>query len=90
MNKNQKLGSGGDRSEFKPKTLILAANQKASGFFNYKENNIFGQCVKCGSDYMKFAVGGFCQDCQQRCELIMREHPHIAREIKNQGRGATV
>ncbi|MBA4121184.1 MAG: hypothetical protein H0X72_01800 [Acidobacteria bacterium] len=90
MNKNQKLGSGGDRSEFKPKIYYWRQTNKASGFFNYKENKIFGQCVKCDSDYMKFAVGGFCQDCQQRCEFIMREHPHIAREIKNQGRGATV
>ena len=87
MHENQKLGSGGDRSEFKPKTSLLAANQKALGFFNYRENNIFGQCVKCGSDYLKFAVNGFCQDCQQKVEFIIREHPHIARDAKNQKQG---
>ncbi len=58
--------------------------------FNYRKNASPSQCQRCGSDYMKFAVNNFCQDCQQRCEFIMREHPHIAREIKNQWRGATI
>ncbi len=42
------------------------------------------KCRKCSSDYMKFNVDGYCQDCQQKVEFIVREHPHIAREIKNE------
>jgi hypothetical protein len=68
--------------------FIVGGKPKGFDVLNYRKNASLGQCQRCGSDYMKFSVKGFCQDCQQRCEFIMREHPHIASEIKNQQRGA--
>ncbi len=56
---------------------------------NYSLSAHFGQsmkCQKCKSDYMKFAVDGFCQDCQQKVEFIVREHPNVARAARNQNR----
>ena len=47
--------------------------------FNYTQNRNAVQCLKCGSDYMRFAVDGYCQNCQQRVEYILREHPRTAR-----------
>ncbi len=80
--------TGATNTGFKPKTFINAGGiSKGFDAFNCRKNVSFGQCQKCGSDYMKFSVDGFCQYCQQRCEFIMREHPHIANEIKNRGRG---
>ncbi len=62
--------------------------------FNYKQFARFGQsikCRKCQSDYMKFSsIDGYCQDCQQRVEFIIREYPPIANQAKNQRRGATI
>ena len=31
------------------------------------------RCIYCGSDYMRHAVNGYCQSCQQRVEFINRE-----------------
>jgi predicted amidophosphoribosyltransferase len=64
---------------------FLNGNQKAVSAFDFNKNKPFGQCVGCRSDYMKFASGGYCQDCLQRVEYIVREHPHILRKIQNQG-----
>lgn len=38
-------------------------NQKALSAFDFNRKQMRGQCVKCRSDYMKFSVNGFCQDC---------------------------
>lgn len=89
MSKNERAGYGGDRSGLY-QNFIVGGKPKGFDAFNYRKNAPFGQCQKCGSDYMKFSVNGFCQDCQQRCEFITREHPHIVREIKNQRRGTAL
>jgi len=52
----------------------------------YFGNNcrLFGlqiQCRKCGSDFMKAALDGLCQDCLQRAEFVIRERPDIVRRI---------
>lgn len=60
-------------------------NQKAISAFDFNRKKNFGQCVKCRSDYMRFAIDGYCQDCQQRVEFIVRERPHVLRRIQNQG-----
>lgn len=55
--------------------------------FYYRQFDRLGQsikCMKCGSDYMRFSVGGYCQHCQQKVEFIVREHPHVARDARNQ------
>lgn len=31
------------------------------------------QCQGCGSDYMRFAVDGYCQWCQQEAEHAVRD-----------------
>ena len=46
--------------------------------FNFRGIATLRQCTKCGSDYLRFAVNGFCQDCLQRAEFVVREHPHVA------------
>jgi len=76
-------------SPSKPKSfLITGGDKKRSGFSNYRYSARFGQSVKCSqchSDYMKFSVNGFCQDCIQRVEYIVREFPHIARSARQEG-----
>ncbi len=47
-------------------------------------------CRKCGSDYHKFAVDGFCQNCQQRVEFIVREFPATANAARNKNEKAEV
>lgn len=46
--------------------------------FDYNRNMQQRQCKKCGSDYMKFSFQGLCQDCLQKGEYIVREHPATA------------
>lgn len=55
---------------------------------NYSRNNDFGQCLRCRSDYMKFALNGVCQDCQQKVEYIVREHPKYTQANTNGRRSA--
>lgn len=50
---------------------------KSFDAFNFKQNRHFSQCRQCGSDYMRFAQGGYCLGCQQKVEFIIREHPYI-------------
>jgi len=66
------------------KLIYADGKEEYSGFFNYRKSADSGQCKKCRSDYMKFSVDGFCQNCQQKVEFIVREHPHIARDARNQ------
>ncbi len=60
--------------------------EKRFDVFHYRQFDRFGQskCRKCGSDYMRFSVDGYCQNCQQKVEFIVREHPHLARDARNQ------
>lgn len=80
MNIKRKAESGAIRFGSNP-IDFLTGNQKAFSAFDCNRKQMRGQCVKCRSDYMKFAVDGFCQDCQQRVEFVRREHPHILRKI---------
>jgi len=64
---------------------FLNGNQKAISAFDFNRKQPFGQCVRCRSDYMKFAVDGYCQDCQQKVEFILREHQQVLKKIQNQG-----
>lgn len=56
-----------------PKTNLNRHSRKA---FSVPYGSPFGlgvQCRKCGSDYMRFSVDGYCQGCQQRVEYVIRE-----------------
>ena len=64
---------------------FAGGKSNAFGFFDYRKTVAYGQCRKCGSDYMKFAIDGYCQNCQQKVEFIVREHPHVARQARNGG-----
>lgn len=55
----------------------LGGKRKRLSSSEYRRVRIFFQCKGCGSDYLKFACDGYCQDCQQLCEFITRERPHI-------------
>lgn len=70
-------------------TYFAGGKNKGFDVSNYSLSARFGQsvkCQKCKSDYMKFAVDGFCQDCQQRVEFIIREHPATANSARSQNR----
>ena len=41
--------------------------------FNDTQSGSLVQCQKCGSDYMRFSLNGYCQRCLQRVEFIQRE-----------------
>jgi hypothetical protein len=81
MAKNEKADLRGIGSNEKR----LTANQR--GFFipDYKGISTAKQCRFCGSDYMRFAVDGYCQRCQQHTEYIIREHPHTAARARAGG-----
>lgn len=51
----------------------LTGNQQRTFTSNYKQFPNSVQCLKCSSDYMRFAVDGICQKCSQRSEHLMRE-----------------
>ncbi len=55
------------------KTIMNGVSDNASSRLNYRPSWLTKQCTKCRSDYMKFAVDGFCQRCLQRVEFILRE-----------------
>lgn len=57
---------------------------KSNGFStpNYSPYRHAVQCSFCGSDYMRFSVGGYCQRCQQRVEYIVREHRATAEKAR--------
>jgi hypothetical protein len=61
------------------------AYQSNQPIFRVNSNKIgdLSKCVQCRSDYMKFSVQGVCQDCQQKVEFILREHPKYAQTSSN-------
>lgn len=88
MGKPQTANDGKGLSE-NQNQINAGSISKRFDVFKYSQSARFGQCFacrKCGSDYHKFAVDGFCQDCQQKVEFINREYPHIARDVRNQNR----
>jgi hypothetical protein len=85
----RKADSGTNRKGFLQNHLIAGGNQKTFSTFDYRQKRHSGQCKRCGSDYMKFAYNDYCQDCQQRVEFILREHPEVLTQAKNNFREAT-
>lgn len=68
----------------RPKQKADVSSIGSRNDFNGKLNSAFSylnctamptavQCRKCGSDYMRYAVEGFCQRCQQRAEFFRRD-----------------
>ena len=86
MKANSKAGATNTGS--KPKTFLIAGgNQKRFDHFYYRQFDNYGQsarCRKCKSDYMKFSLNGYCQNCIQKVEFIVREYPNVARDARNQ------
>ncbi len=84
---NNKKSRAGGSASYQKNQINAGSGNKRFDVSNLNQFARFGQsfcCRKCGSDYHRFAVNGFCQRCQQRVEFIIREHPHIAQEIKNE------
>jgi hypothetical protein len=61
----------------------LTTNQKSLVQSNFRRSHISSQCIRCNSDYMKFSVNGFCQNCQQKAEFVKREHSNLLDQNKN-------
>ncbi len=53
---------------------------------NYTQFARIAQCKYCRSEYMRFAVNGYCQRCQQQAEYVIRERSEIAARIGPGGR----
>ncbi len=56
----------------------FADNQKTFSKRNYSQYASGFQCIKCRSEYMKFATNGYCQRCQQLMEHLNRERLNIS------------
>ncbi|MBK7514021.1 MAG: hypothetical protein IPI76_17450 [Chloracidobacterium sp.] len=84
MNKHEKTGHRLAHGSG-PNEKWLTGNQRR--FFNsdYKHFSRSVQCKYCGSDYMRFAVDGYCQQCQQRAEYVIRERPATAQRATARG-----
>jgi hypothetical protein len=63
----------GEASNFATKTNYLNGRSKLLSNSKYRASQTLTQCKKCRSDYMRAAVDGYCQRCQQREEFIIRE-----------------
>ena len=83
MNTKTKADAWNIRSNY-PMNYINGANQRLSRL-NFSQNKPFGQCQKCDSDYMRFAINNICQKCLQKVEFIVREHPQILNKINHGG-----
>jgi hypothetical protein len=84
MNRNEKAGyrlTHGSGSNEKHSTGM----SKRFLFPDYRHFSHSVQCQYCGSDYMRFAVNGYCQPCQQRAEYVIRERPATADRAKARG-----
>lgn len=64
-----------DAGHIGSKTNFTGGEIKAFSGSKYRHFPHSVQCLYCGSDYMRFAVDGYCQRCQQRAEYILRECP---------------
>lgn len=65
------------RANFGSKTSFTRSEN--SGFLPHKYSHFSPsiQCKSCKSDYMRFAIEGYCQRCLQRFEHVNREHPGV-------------
>ena len=75
MQKNKRA----DRARIGEKTReTTGENNSSFSVHHSSQNRKVNQCKNCGSDYMRFAIGDFCQRCLQRAEFIVRERPRAA------------
>lgn len=63
----------------------FSGNQKALTVFNFRKNKPLGQCRKCKSDYLKYAIDNLCQDCLQYEEFRFRECRHTFNKFRHKG-----
>lgn len=56
-----------------PNEKHSTTKSKRFSISDYKQFGQVIQCKHCRSEYMRFAVNGYCQRCQQRAEYVLRE-----------------
>ena len=52
---------------------------------HYVTGGQFSRCRKCGSDYMRASIDGYCQRCLQLIEHVARERPDMVAAMTNGG-----
>ena len=70
---NKKKAEAYDR--FGTRTSYMNGTSKQLSRFQYKAGGRSSQCRKCGSDYMRASIDGYCQRCLQLIEHTSRESP---------------
>ncbi|GEM_PF-4554145 len=82
MGRNRKADLRGVRSDEKHLT------RKSKRFISdeYTQFPPLAQCKYCRSEYMRFAVNGYCQRCQQHAEHIVREQTRVVDGTDRGGR----
>jgi predicted Zn-ribbon and HTH transcriptional regulator len=63
----------------------LARHQTSFSNKQYRAYWRISQCKNCGSDFMRWAVDGYCQDCQQNVEFIVRERSYAMKTATTGG-----
>ena len=69
---------------------FAGGKQKRFDVFNFMPFVLENQCKRCGSPDLKYSTAGYCRRCDQRCEFIAREYPHVIEAVRNQRRGERV
>jgi len=67
QNEKSRSGNSGSRTNLNGHLRKPFLNANRKGFLGSN------QCKKCGSDYLRFALAGYCQRCLQRLEFVIRE-----------------
>lgn len=62
-----------EAANFGPKTNFTGGETIGFSSNHYKKIVVEPQCKKCGSDYLRFSLNGYCQRCQQLAEHLRRE-----------------
>ena len=82
MNKRKRADNRGNGIGSKTNDY-LGDNHNMLSKQHYRRNRPETQCVGCGTDYLRFAVKGYCQWCQQQVEFILRERPGFRGGLAN-------
>ena len=80
----EKAPAGYDRKGFNDNQNIYTGSiNQGQISFDYKPYMTVKQCKNksCGSDYLKFSLNGFCQNCLQRLEYYKHERPQMFAKI---------
>lgn len=77
----------GEATNFATKTNYLNGRSKLLSNFDYRTSQTLTQCKSCRSDYMRAAIDGYCQRCQQRVEHIIREQMSLSEHSGRCGGG---